>query len=116
MSASVLHRPYLRPAAGVVLSEAMSIVDYGAAPTVPGYLGLSLERIAEFLLPLHGEGAAPVGLGGDHSIALAELRAAAEVHGPLALVLLDDHADVWNSYFGARFFHGPCFGARWKSG
>src|SRR6185312_1280826 len=48
-------------------------------------------------------------LGGDHSIALGELRAAAAVHGPLALVHLDAHADVWDAYFGARYFHGTVF-------
>jgi agmatinase len=40
---------------------------------------------------------------------LAELRAAAAVHGPLALVHLDAHADVWDSYYGARYFHGTVF-------
>jgi agmatinase len=40
---------------------------------------------------------------------LAELRAAAAVHGPLALVHLDAHADIWESYYGARYFHGTVF-------
>ena len=40
---------------------------------------------------------------------LAELRAAAKVHGPLALVHLDAHADVWEDYYGARYFHGTVF-------
>jgi agmatinase len=48
-------------------------------------------------------------LGGDHSIALGELRAHAEGHGPLALVLLDAHADVWDAYYGERLFHGTPF-------
>ena len=40
---------------------------------------------------------------------LAELRAAAAVHGQLALVHLDAHADIWESYYGARYFHGTVF-------
>jgi agmatinase len=40
---------------------------------------------------------------------LAELRAAAEKHGPLALVLFDSHTDTWESYFGHRYFHGTPF-------
>ena len=40
---------------------------------------------------------------------LAELRAAAAVHGPLALVHLDAHADVWEQYYGVRYFHGTIF-------
>ena len=69
----------------------------------------SLALIEEHLLPLHEAGVIPLCIGGDHSIALAELRAAARVHGPLALVHLDAHADVWEDYYGARYFHGTVF-------
>ena len=31
------------------------------------------------------------------------------MHGPLALVHLDAHADVWEDYYGARYFHGTVF-------
>jgi agmatinase len=106
-SASVLLRPY-NPALDVDVTR-LSIVDYGDAPTVPGYVEESLRRIQEFLEPIHWAGAVPLVIGGDHSIALAELRAAAAVHGPLALVHLDAHADVWDSYYGARYFHGTVF-------
>ena len=51
----------------------------------------------------------PIALGGDHSIVLAELRAAAQVHGPLALVLFDSHPDTWDRYFGHPYFHGTPF-------
>jgi agmatinase len=39
-------------------------------------------------------------------VLLAELRALAAVHGPLALVQLDAHHDVWDEYFGQKLFHG----------
>jgi agmatinase len=48
-------------------------------------------------------------LGGDHSIVLGELRAHAAVHGPVAVVLLDAHADTWEQYYGERYFHGTPF-------
>jgi agmatinase len=48
-------------------------------------------------------------MGGDHSVTLAELRALAQRHGPLALVLLDAHADTWDAYFGQKYFHGTTF-------
>jgi agmatinase len=48
-------------------------------------------------------------MGGDHSITLAELRALTKRHGPLALVQLDSHGDVWDRYFGQPFFHGTTF-------
>jgi agmatinase len=31
------------------------------------------------------------------------------VHGPVALVLLDAHADVWDQYYGEKYFHGTPF-------
>ena len=51
----------------------------------------------------------PIVLGGDHAITLAELRAHAARHGPLALVHLDAHGDTWHEYFGQRYYHGTTF-------
>jgi agmatinase len=107
-SASVLLRPY-NARLEVDVVEALSMVDYGDAPTVPGYHVESLERIEAFLRPVHEAGVVPLCLGGDHSMVLAELRAAARTHGPLALVHLDAHADVWDSYYGVKYFHGTVF-------
>jgi agmatinase len=107
-SASVLLRPY-NPRLRVDVVERLSMVDFGDAPTVPGYHLESLERIEAFLRPVHEAGVVPLCLGGDHSMVLAELRAAAAVHGTLALVHLDAHADVWDQYYGVRHFHGTVF-------
>lgn len=107
-SASVLLRPY-NPRLRVDVVERLSMVDFGDAPTVPGYHLETLERIEAFLTPVHQAGVVPLCLGGDHSMVLAELRAAAAVHGPLALVHLDAHADVWDSYYGVEHFHGTVF-------
>lgn len=107
-SASVLLRPY-NPNLRVDVTERLSMVDFGDAPTVPGYHLETLDRVESFLRPIHEAGVTPLCLGGDHSIVLAELRAAAAVHGPLALVHLDAHADVWDSYYGMPHFHGTVF-------
>lgn len=107
-AASVLLRPY-SPTLRVDVTEHLSMVDYGDAPTAPGYLEESLDRIQRYLAPIYEAGVTPLCIGGDHSMALAELRAAAKVHGPLALVQLDAHADVWDSYYGLKYFHGTVF-------
>jgi agmatinase len=107
-SASALLRPY-NPLLRVDVPEVLSMVDYGDAPTVPGYHEETLRRIETFLDPVHEAGVTPLCLGGDHSMVLAELRSAAKVHGPLALVHLDAHADVWEQYYGVRYFHGTVF-------
>jgi agmatinase len=48
-------------------------------PAGPGYIEESYRKIAEGLEPIHRAGVIPIVLGGDHSIALPELRAASAV-------------------------------------
>jgi agmatinase len=107
-SASALLRPY-NPAQDVQVFGAVSCVDHGDAPTVPGYIEDTLARIAAYAEGIHRGGAIALGIGGDHSVTLATLRAAAAVHGPLGLVHLDAHHDVWDSYFGRPLNHGTVF-------
>ncbi len=107
-SASHLLRRY-NPSLDVVIFEHLSVIDYGDVPVVPGYIEESYRRIAEGLEPIHRAGVVPIVLGGDHSIALPELRAAAAVHGPLALVQFDSHPDTWDAYFGEKHTHGTPF-------
>ena len=45
-------------------------------------------------------------LGGDHSVTLALLRAAVEVHGKVGLVHFDAHCDTWTDHFGEPSGHG----------
>ena len=104
-SASVLLRNY-NPLLRVDLTERLSFVDWGDAPTVPGYAVESLERTREAIEEIARNGVITLCLGGDHSVLLAELRALAAVHGPLGLVQLDAHHDVWDEYFGQKVFHG----------
>jgi agmatinase len=107
-SASALLRPY-HSELDIEIFRWLSAIDYGDAPVAPGFIEDSFERIVNFLQPLHAAGVIPIALGGDHSIALPELRVAAQRHGPLALVLFDSHTDTWESYFGHRYFHGTPF-------
>jgi agmatinase len=67
------------------------------------------ERHCTALQPLLQADIVPLVLGGDHLVALGELRAHAAMHGPVALVLLDAHADTWDAYYGERYFHGTPF-------
>jgi agmatinase len=107
-SASHLLRRY-NPSLDVVIFEHLSVIDYGDVPVVPGYIEQSYRKIAEGLEPIHRAGVIPIVLGGDHSIALPELRAAAAVHGALALVQFDSHPDTWDTYFGEKHTHGTPF-------
>ncbi|CAN5531111.1 MAG: agmatinase [Rubrobacter sp.] len=94
---------------GITIFDHLSVIDYGDVPVVPGFIRESYEKISEGLEPIHRAGVVPIVLGGDHSIALPELRAAAAVHGPLALVQFDSHPDTWDAYFGQKYTHGTPF-------
>jgi agmatinase len=107
-SASTLLRPY-HPALDVDVFGTLSTVDGGDVDITPGNALRTTEQIDAALQPVLRAGIVPLVLGGDHSIVLGELRAQAAVHGPVALVLLDAHADTWDQYYGERYFHGTPF-------
>ncbi|TMF02166.1 MAG: agmatinase [Chloroflexi bacterium] len=107
-AASALIRPY-HTGSGVAVFETQSVVDYGDVPVVPGYIEESYKRIEAGLVEVLKAGVIPIDLGGDHSIALPELRALHKIHGPVALVQLDSHSDTIDSYFGMPHTHGTPF-------
>ena len=106
--ASVLLRPW-HPVQRVDVYDSLSIVDAGDLAVTPGNAERTASQIAAQLEPVVRQGVVPLVLGGDHSIVLGELRAQAAVHGSVGVVLLDAHADTWDSYYGERYFHGTPF-------
>ncbi len=105
---STLLRPY-HPVLDVDVFGTLSVVDGGDLAITPGNALRTTEQIHAALQPVLEAGIVPLVLGGDHSIVLGELRAQAAAHGPVALVLLDAHADTWDQYYGERYFHGTPF-------
>ncbi|WP_320669358.1 agmatinase [Patulibacter defluvii] len=105
---SQLLRPW-HPQLAVDVFATLSVIDGGDLHVTPGNAERTAAQIAEGLAPVLAAGTTPIVLGGDHSIVLGELRAHAAVHGPLAVVLLDAHADTWEQYYGERYFHGTPF-------
>lgn len=105
---SVLLRPY-HPVLGVDVFADRSVADLGDIEITPGNASRTLEQIAAGLGRVLDAGCVPIAIGGDHLVALGELRAYAAVHGPVAVVLLDAHADTWEAYYGERYFHGTVF-------
>ncbi len=114
-SASVMLRPY-HPAQRVAVFPTLSGIDYGDLPTIPGYLPQSHQAITEAAAPLFAAGVTPIFLGGDHSVSLPLLRAAAAKHGPLALLHFDSHSDLWDSYYGGLDTHGTPFRRAYEEG
>jgi len=107
-AASILLRDH-NPATGIDITELLSMVDAGDAPIVPGYHELTLQRLEEHLRPVYRAGIVPLLLGGDHSLAMAEMRALAGAVGPISVIHFDAHGDVLDDYYGVKHFHGTMF-------
>lgn len=89
--------------------EHLNVVDYGDIDIIPGYIEDTYKIIEDELAKVIEQDVVPICLGGDHSITLGELRAAAKKHGPLAFVHFDSHTDTVPSYFGKDYCHGTPF-------
>lgn len=107
--ASMMLFPY-HPFHAVDVFRALPGVDVGDVAVVPGAAEESLQRIEADVAAILAAGAAPFVLGGDHTVALAELRAHVKHLGrPVCLVHLDSHSDLWDEFWGTRFNHGTPF-------
>jgi agmatinase len=84
---------------------AMEVADLGDFATAVGDIAASMALIED---QAHEIGHL-VALGGDHSVSLPLLRAAARRHGAPALVHFDAHVDTWPDSFGQPLGHGSVF-------
>jgi agmatinase len=105
---SRLLRPY-NPAMDVSPFELIQVADAGDIAANPFNIHEAIETIEGAARDLTTDGTKLVTIGGDHTIALPLLRAAAANHGPVALVHFDAHLDTWDTYFGAEYTHGTPF-------
>ncbi|MCH1625773.1 agmatinase [Fredinandcohnia quinoae] len=91
-------------------------IDIGDVSVIPHNIHRSYERMEAAVLDLMKGGIIPIGLGGDHSITLANLRAAAKVYGPVALIHFDSHTDTWDTYYEEKYWHGSPFIRAYEEG
>lgn len=89
--------------------EDTNAIDIGDLPVVTQNIHRSYGIIENAMFDLMKKGIIPIGLGGDHSITLASLRAAAKVYGPVALLHFDSHTDTWDTYMDEKYWHGSPF-------
>ncbi|MCC3284068.1 agmatinase [Arthrobacter sp. zg-Y916] len=107
--ASRLLRPY-NPAQDTSPFENLQVADAGDLAVNPFNINEAIETIQAGALDLTEGGTKLLTLGGDHTIALPLLRAAAERAGePVAMLHFDAHLDTWDTYFGAEYTHGTPF-------
>jgi len=97
------------PVLDVDVTAYLTVVDCGDTPVVPMETETSYRLISETVWAIVEHGAIPIGLGGDHSVSLPELRAVARRYGPVGLVHFDAHVDTWDTIWGTRYNHGTPF-------
>ncbi len=105
---SVLVRPY-NPVLDVDPFRVLKVADIGDVDVDPLDVEQTFARVEEAVGRVLEAGAVPVCVGGDHSLSLPILRAVARRHGPVGMVHVDAHQDMWEEYFGHRYFHGTPF-------
>lgn len=106
---SRLLRPY-NPAMDISPFEDVQVADAGDMAVNPFNINEAIETIQQNALDLTADGSSLMTIGGDHTIALPLLRAAAERAGePVAMLHFDAHLDTWDTYFGAEYTHGTPF-------
>jgi agmatinase len=86
----------------------LSVVDAGDLMMPGGDLVASLAVLREATEKISRAGAIPVILGGDHSIASADVAGIANHrgHGKISMIHFDAHADTGEDHFGALVGHG----------
>ena len=99
-------RPHL--ALRIDALKTMKVVDAGYLMMPGGDLVASLEVLAEATEKISRAGAIPVILGGDHSIASADVAGIARHRGlgTISMIHFDAHADTGEDQFGALIGHG----------
>lgn len=85
---------------GIDIFDVLRIRDLGDAGVVPGYMAETLVALEQSVARVVEAGVIPACIGGDHGVTIAELRALARRHGPMALLHFDSHSDTWDVYFG----------------
>ena len=105
---SVLVRPY-GMATQAAPFDSFQIADIGDVAVNPYNLLKTVDAIEAAIDAVLAEGAKPISVGGDHTCTLPVLRALHKVHGPVALIHIDAHADINDTMFGEKIAHGTVF-------
>lgn len=94
------------------LAHRLSLCDAGDAPVRPYSTRETQDAACEFALGLGDSHTRLLAVGGDHSIALANIRATHKRHGggrPLAILHFDSHLDTVDVAWGEKYTHASPF-------
>lgn len=108
---------YVKPynvAHAVDVAQVLSIADAGDAPVNPYSISQTLDSVVAFAAALGDPSSTRLlAVGGDHSVAYANIKAtwqrAGSPRGGLALIHFDSHLDTVDAVWGERFGHASPF-------
>ncbi len=100
--------------AGLALGTDIPFVDAGDLPL--DETPADDARITAAVAEACAAGAIPLSLGGDHAVTFPILRGIAQVHGPVSLLHVDAHPDLYDSYHGNRRSHASPFARIMEAG
>jgi agmatinase len=92
---SILVRPFNSELADFNPIQRLGLVDRGNVRLTPSRIVDAFERIEAACRMIHDAGAIPVTMGGDGSVSLPQLRAAARRHPGLVALHIDSHTDSY---------------------
>lgn len=103
---SSLLRPYNR-VLDIDPYQVLNCADVGDCPVNPFNTLESLDLMTTYYRNIVHAGVLPLSFGGDHLVALGELRGITQARGgPVAVLQVDAHLDTWDTYFGNKYTHG----------
>uniref|UniRef100_UPI003B521FCA agmatinase n=1 Tax=Roseovarius indicus TaxID=540747 RepID=UPI003B521FCA len=108
-------RPY-NMATGAAPFDHIQVADIGDVPINTFDLKKSVGIIETFYDEILSNRAIPLTLGGDHTLTWPILKSMKKVHGPVALIHVDAHADINEEMFGEKVAHGCPFRRAWEDG
>lgn len=79
--------------------------DVGDVVVIHGNAIETVERVERVVSGLLSEGKTPIVLGGEHTVSIGSIRAAAQRINNMCLLVMDAHADLRDEYLGYRFSH-----------
>lgn len=100
------------PTTGVNPYNLAQVADVGDSRVNMMSIEKSLDHIEEFVAQVTGYGAAPLGVGGDHTIPLPIMRGmkrSGYIDRPIAVVHVDAHSDTFDSLGESKINHATAF-------
>lgn len=86
----------------------LHVTDAGDVLMAPTETERSLKRLTDTVARITAHGIIPVVLGGDHTVAMADITGVAEHfgYGRVSVIHFDAHADTGNLEYGSLYGHG----------